>query len=85
MWCDLQHTQAAHATQKIKFFVHVVVVVLVEQQQVLEILAGWSGASVLQIQTHSAINSSLHDALDLSPEMKHLSLYNGNLCWKPVM
>lgn len=43
----------------------VVVGVLVELQ-VLKILPGWSGTSMLQIRTRNTINSSLHDVLDLS-------------------
>lgn len=55
------------------------------EQQDLEILAGGSGASMPPIQTRNTINGSLHDGLDLSPEVKCLSFYNGDLCCKPVM
>lgn len=48
----------------------VVVIGVLVEQQVLEMLSGWSGASMLQIQPRNALNSSLCDATDLSPEMK---------------
>lgn len=35
---------------------------------------------MLPIQTQNTVNGSLPDVLDLSPEMKCLSFYNGNLC-----
>lgn len=59
----------------------VVVGVLVEQQ-VLEMLEWCKRAAV---QTWNTPSSSPRDVLDLSPEMKCLSFYSGNLYCKAVM